>query len=136
MSETTRVIGALEDFTSDLIRRLAVNIVAELIETTPVDTGWAAANWVPSVGAPFTGAVGFGPSRGADGGFDQGEVAGAQLRQQQAQFGLLRYNVRDGSVFISNNVPYIVFLNAGSSQKAPAGFVQNAITAGVRRTTR
>ena len=136
MSETRFVIGALEDFTEDLIRRLSFNIVAELRETTPVDTGWARANWIPSVGRPVTEDPGPAPSRDAQGSFDSARVSGATLRQAQGETSLLGYSLTAGAVFISNNVPYIVSLNAGSSTKAPAAFVQNAITTAVRRTTR
>ena len=38
-----------------------------------------------------------------------------------------QYTLDQGSVFVSNNVPYILKLNDGHSQQAPAGFIQTAI---------
>ena len=37
-------------------------------------------------------------------------------------------------VIINNNVPYIVRLNTGSSTQAPAGFVEKAVQAAVRKS--
>jgi hypothetical protein len=36
-----------------------------------------------------------------------------------------------GSIFIANNLPYIVPLNNGHSQQAPMGFIQTAILNGI-----
>lgn len=136
MSQTRFVIGALEDFTNQTIVRLAFNINAELIEDTPVDTGWASANWFFSVGSPVESNPGPAPRRNAQGGFDSARVTAQRANQQASQATVLGYTIRAGSIFIQNNVDYIVFLNAGSSTKAPAGFIQNSIADGIRFTFR
>lgn len=126
VTETRRVLGVFERAVEQTIARLSVNISAELIERTPVDTGWARANWVPSIGTPFEG--------NAD---ELDEVArraaapAQGARQQTSTAALLTYQIERGPVFISNNVPYIVFLNEGTSDQAPAGFVQAAIQQGI-----
>ena len=126
MATRRQVITALENATEDTIRRIAVNITAELIRTTPVDTGWARANWVPSLGVPFTGnAEVRDPS--------ETEVAGAAREQTAGTAAVLGYNLTVNQVFISNNVPYIVRLNDGSSAQAPAMFVQAAINTVITR---
>ena len=58
MSEVRRVISLLDRFTTELVIALSTNIVARLVETTPVDTGWARANWVPSIGVALDTTVG------------------------------------------------------------------------------
>ena len=130
MSETRVVIGALEEFTERVMTRLSVNITAELIEDTPVRTGWARANWVPTIGRPFNVNVGRGPGEDEN----STQVNRANARQTRGQTELLGYRIEQGRIFISNNVPYIQALNAGSSDKAPAMFVQAGIQAGVRFT--
>lgn len=129
MSQIRRIIGRLDDVTASIVSSLAVNITAELIERTPVDTGWARANWVPAIGAPSLAGAGD-LSR-------QARQAGAPSAggRQSAAVGVVATSYRDirqGPVFISNNVPYIPRLNDGSSSQAPAGFVQDAIVAGIR----
>lgn len=42
------------------------------------------------------------------------------------------YRLGQGSVFISNNVPYIVYLNQGSSSQAPPGFVETAVEVAIQ----
>ncbi len=120
------VVSALDQFIDGIIKKLVLDIVANLRSApntgygTPVDTGWARANWIPQIGSPRQSAEG---SREAvsSGAQDAGValVATAYKREQ-------------GPVFISNNVPYIVLLNEGSSKQAPRGFVQNAITKAVK----
>ena len=88
---------------------VAVNVQAELVEATPVDTGFAAANWQLTIGEPADGTVDL-----------SGSVAD-----------LAGYTIDQGSVFSTNNASYIQRLNAGSSTQAPAGFVELAIAAGV-----
>ncbi len=78
---------------------------------TPVDTGHARANWVPSVGAPF--AV---------------EVPGISSTEHDAGVAaVLGYKLGDGPTWITNNVPYILALNDGWSSQQPAGFIERAI---------
>lgn len=94
------------------IKIIALDINEGLIDKTPVDTGWAKANWIPSIGTPFEGPV------GARDSFDTGEqeLGMAAVASQ--------YQLSDGPVFITNNVPYIEALNAGHSPDAPAGYIE------------
>ena len=132
MSEVRRVINEVENFTGDVIRRMALEITNELLRPpseggTPVDTGWARANWVPSIGVSFDMDL-----RGVTP--DASDVARAGGQQEAGIASLLGYTIELGEVFISNNVPYIVRLNDGSSTQAPAMFVETAIERGVRGT--
>lgn len=125
MTSVRVVVESLEGFTEKLIKRLALNVTANLIEDTPVDTGWARANWVPQIGSPRSETVG---TRAAA---ENGQVSTGP--QAQGQVDILSYKLGP-TIHISNNVPYIKRLNAGSSTQAPAAFVQSAILRAVNRT--
>lgn len=101
----------LKEITEDMAKainrakiELALRIHSNLIMTTPVDTGFARSNWVISVGTPIQ------------------ELPGNnQIVLQEKSM-----EVTD-PIYISNNTPYIGYLNEGSSRQAPAGFVNVAI---------
>jgi hypothetical protein len=121
------VVRALEGVAERVVAKIVLDVTANLIETTPVDTGWARANWVPAIGAAYAADLrGVSPTIGAISGADVLQVAG----QTAVATG---YRIGQGSVFVSNNVPYITRLNDGSSSQAPAGFVQRAIAKAVTR---
>lgn len=126
MVDQTRIlVRDLNRFTEQVISRIGIETHANLVQApseggTPVDTGWARANWVPSLGKSFEGTAGT---------VEQAEQG--RIDSGKAQRGLValatRYRLRQGPVFISNNVPYIGRLNDGSSTQAPKGFVQSGI---------
>jgi hypothetical protein len=91
-------------------KALILEIDKELRRTTPVDTGNARANWVPSVGSPAP---------------NGDRKAGAAA--------VLAYQLEQGPLFVSNGVPYITYLNNGSSKKAPALFVEAAVDVALGR---
>lgn len=118
------VIGAVEQFTEGLIKRLTLDIVAELVKApseggTPIDTGWASSNWFPGLSRSRREADVLDP--------DSGDVAEAQAFQNAGIAKVLAYKL-GRPVHITNNVKYIGALNGGSSKQAPKGFVQAAIT--------
>lgn len=90
---------------------------------TPVDTGWARANWVPSIGDPVDHEVG---SR---------EAVDASA-QTAGEGKLPGYRLQMGKIWITNNVPYITRLNAGSSPQAEPGFVERNITEAIGKAER
>lgn len=111
-----RILKSLFSVAEQIIKKVALDIVANLVKAaseggTPVDTGWARANWLVNIGTPFLAPIG--------------------TRESVPQAGtgvasIATYKLGP-PVFISNNVPYITRLNEGSSQQAPRGFVQAAI---------
>ena len=114
-SETVQInaiLSELERVTARVVIKITLDITANLIQTTPVDTGWARANWVPSVGKMQQTTVG-----SAD--------AVSAVAQTAGLSSVIGY--RRGRVFITNNVPYIEALNAGHSPQQPAGFVERGI---------
>lgn len=114
--ETLKLIIDLTAATQRGAIQLALGIQEQLIHDTPVDLGFAVANWVPSVGTPFSSIAG-----------SRDSISTAQ--QEAGTLSLLGWKFKEGPAFISNNVEYILPLNAGHSTQAPSGFIELAIQA-------
>ncbi len=80
-----------------------------VIEKTPVDTGRARGNWFPSFDTPSTEITSKTSKLGAE----------SIIRTVQKVSEL----TTDKSFFLTNNLPYIVVLENGSSTQAPNGMV-------------
>lgn len=127
-SETNQIriiVKSLEGVGETAVKRIVLDCVANLTAPpseggTPIDTRWASSNWVPRIGGTFDGTAG---SRGAV------ETGTQTAGVAQVAAG---YTLAAGIVTITNNVPYIVRLNEGSSSQAPPGFVQAAILRAVQ----
>lgn len=100
-----------------------------IIKGTPVDTGQARSNWLPSHRIPMSGTIepyapgrhlGISESANADGAMNRvrGAVAARPLGE---------------TFYLSNNVEYIEDLNQGTSKQAPTMFVQLAIQQGLNK---
>ena len=98
---------------ADLVKRkLALELFAELLQTTPVDTGRARAGW--SLGPMLTANV---PPKDKSGyGYDVSMNVNPAMVPQVSDI-----------IYIYNNVEYIGILNTGTSTQAPREFVQIAI---------
>lgn len=118
------IIADLRSFTAHETLALALDIQANLQEDTPRDTGWARANWVPSTRAPHEDS-----KVAAITDPTPAQVAQAAAKQAEAVTEVSGYNdTKLGSIFTTNNVPYIGALNAGHSpQQATPGFIQRAV---------
>ncbi|RTL04578.1 hypothetical protein EKK58_10260 [Candidatus Dependentiae bacterium] len=98
-------------------RKVVLAVDAAVVLATPVLTGRARSNWIPSLDKPVTKEL-------KKESYDKtgGEaIAAAQSVAAGIKFG--------SDVYISNNLPYINRLNQGHSQQAPAGFVEKAVQA-------
>ena len=123
----------IEDVLDDMDRFIAREIVsltfeihAELVESTPLDLGWARANFVPQIAIPYRENLKDAePSSGA---------ASNRSAANIARLGgiLTSYRLGNGPLFISNNVPYIGRLNDGHSKQAPPGYIPMAIDRAVQ----
>ena len=116
------IVRSLEGFPTKRVKRIVLNATANLTEDTPRDTGWARNNWIPEIGP--------GPNE-PTGERENPDAAGAAQQQGIAAIAAT-YKLGMGIITISNNVPYIVFLNEGSSKQAAPGFVQAAILRAVQ----
>lgn len=111
------VLSAVDQMVGSVITKIVLDTLSNLTDDprrggTPVDTGWASSNWQLGVGRRPSGVLGS-PDSVPRGEADVGPV--------------LRYTIKDGPVWVANNVPYISRLNDGYSQQAPAGFIQRAV---------
>ncbi len=128
------IIADLSRFSEREIRALAVNIDANLRANppkgTPIDTGWASANWVPSVGEP---SFLFGEQRDPT----PAQVAARRAEGEKGLNAVLKWKLPDGPIFVTNNVPYIEKLNSAKthSKQSPPGFVQAGIEQALVDTT-
>lgn len=114
-----RAAARLEIGVSGVIAIVGTSIGREIVPATPVDTGFARANWRPSLNAPA-----IVPVSELD---PTGQATVARIATVSS-----RYRVGD-TLFIVNNAPYIGALNAGSSPQAPAGFVQRSVREGTAK---
>lgn len=92
-----------------------------LVVSTPVDTGAARSNWLPSLSFPADRVV---PPRGVI-------EAIQEARQVQAAYEREDPDEDARALYITNNLKYVPALNNGWSRQAPAGFVQRAIAIGL-----
>lgn len=122
MSETTRVSGIMRRAVIGVSRKLILDVNRHLAENTPIDTGWARSNWIPTKDRPLTEPVG-----------DRENVDLAAAASGVAE--IKSWDLFKGSAFITNNVPYINDLNAGTSPQASPGFVQASIEQGITGLT-
>ena len=113
IADIGRELSALvEGATRDIGRSL----IAELPAVTPRDTGFTAANWRASRGAPVTAAVG-----------SRSNVGGAKAAQDSSRSEVESFKLSDGTLHVANPLPNAEALNGGSSSQEPQGFVQRAI---------
>ena len=94
-----------------LTRLTALNINNKLIQKTPVDTGRARSNWIPSVGVPYF--------------QENGPMDDSSLTWRAINAFEEMHPFED--LYITNSLEYIVPLNNGHSDQAPANFVEMAV---------
>lgn len=122
--------------------RLASLIHSEVSIRTPVDTGWARANWIPSIGVPADLDGRRPPVVSRAGGKSILSAVGqAKLasRMGKSQKGLIeivsRYKYYIGiPIHISNFVPYVPILDR--SHKRARGFINRGIERALARFLR
>lgn len=95
-------------------KKVALKIYESVVMKTPVKTGRARANWQITIGRPAKSQVkGNDPS-------PYGSPP-RNLPQQAEKLGAMKNS--DATIYISNNLPYIVGLEYGKSQQSPSGMV-------------
>lgn len=96
---------------------IAQEVFKELVSKTPVDTGFARANWTVGVNTAPDRGLTYGPK------YPPPEYNGPIMTRAQDRW------------VIANYAPYISFLDEGHSKQAPANFVNNAVATGIERAT-
>lgn len=108
-------------------KRVAFDVFGRIVRRTPVDTGRARASWNISTNQADRSVVGEVRTRLKSGthapkGLQQRAVKSAVNALQNKN--LMGLQVKSGdTIWISNNLPYIVKLEEGHSKQAPAGMV-------------
>lgn len=107
------------------IRRAAIVADQFVVLGTPVDTGRAKSNWLVSLQAPiFEEIPAFSPgSKGST------QTANEQAAIDDGRAVIGQFRLANGSIFISNSLPYIQALEDGSSDQASNGMVKQAVQA-------
>lgn len=92
-----------------VVRKICIDLTSDLVRLTPVDTGLARSSWF------------FGTFRKTDVGADRVK-SGSPSITRSAEFAA---NLKAGGIFyITNNLPYIMQLEYGSSRQAPGGMAR------------
>lgn len=120
LSQLQIIEKELETLTRNRTVKLANQTVRALQKATPKDSGWASYNWRPKTRGAT---VALAPKP-----LDLASIPGAKAEQLAALAELKQYRLTEGPISVVNGVPYIGLLNAGSSAKAPAGFVEQVIS--------
>ena len=112
--DLSKAIEKAKGQTEAVIKKAAFSVFQSVIQKSPVDTGRFRANWNISVGNPD-----LSTSEATDktGSASIGKVAS----------GIAQYKLADGSIFLTNNLPYAMRLEDGYSGQAPNGMVRLSI---------
>lgn len=111
------VAGALVANTELALRRAMIAVDQAVVLATPVDTGRARGNWIASIGSPATAADAPVDKTGV-GAMNQALGVAAQFKSEQK------------SMWLCNNVEYILPLDNGSSKQAPNGMTAQGVLVG------
>jgi hypothetical protein len=116
----------IDENSTKLQKRVALAVHQTIVLATPVDEGTARSNWQVGINGPVSGTrEAYFPGKGL--GISEGANADAAIREAQA----VVLSVQNASsIYITNNLPYIERLNAGSSSQAPASFIEKAVQSG------
>jgi hypothetical protein len=121
----TKIASGVTLGAARLTRNAAIGVIQTVVRTTPVDTGLARSNWVASIGSPDL----------SDRAIRSRTEVVSEARSKLSVT-VIRdiINRRDQvEIHIANGgplVPYLFWLNQGSSRQAPAGFVELALIEG------
>jgi hypothetical protein len=85
--------------TEAVVRKTAIGIDADIVDQTPVKTGRARSNWLPSINTPRNDTV--------------------EIGQKPEMVSVAAGYKLDDTIFIANNLPYIERLNNGWSGQQP-----------------
>lgn len=120
-----KLAAAIPKQTNELAKKVVTTIVTDLAYHTPVDTSAALSNWVVTKSRKYGGRL---PPH------FPGELGSTRNASAQETIAAAKIAIEDKKpgqkIFITNNIPYIVDLNNGSSRQAPAGFVERAALIG------
>lgn len=101
-----------------IIRKTCIDLYTRIVKRTPRDSGRAAASWGLSIGGgpPAT----LPPEEGWPKPEFSESVRNANITKYAGQeIGGFSFDIHDNQIIITNNLEYIEYLEAGTSQQAP-----------------
>lgn len=117
---SANVIAAINEYVEKRMTTVTRQIVYQLYALNPEDTGFSETNWLAQVGAPVTYTLGeYDPTKTPIMQDIAGQLAMVTRVKQT-------YQLRKGSIYISNNVDYVKYLEGNRP------YVEGAIRAAVR----
>jgi hypothetical protein len=120
-----QIARGIRTSTEVAVRAYATALLQDLNhQSTPFRSGQARANWQVTINAPSANFIEL-PESVKSGVYNAGDVADAL----DHGLSVIASFSSGQTLYIANNAPYIVRLNNGSSDQAPAGFVEAAIAA-------
>lgn len=123
-----RIAVQVEGNVEQAVKDCAGAVARSVISNTPVDTGRARSNWTAQMDAAFAGLF---PARVPGEKGSTGE-ANAVAAVEAAEQVIETFDIeKNGSIHITNNLPYIGSLNDGHSKQAPGDFVRLAVLDGL-----
>lgn len=131
-SKRMKIIGANVSTNTDaLVRKVALAVDSTIVLATPVDTGQARSNWQVTLDQAASGTIPpYSPGKGGSTAQDNTQEAIDQGKR------VIDARTYGHDIHITNNLDYIDELNNGKSAQAPAGFVEEAVLAGVAMINR
>lgn len=108
---TARISKNIDHIVILVQQKLSLQILEGIVNMNPVLTGRSRGNWYVTIGAPSAASDEAGFASSAQEVVSRGQAAVSAL-------------VALGPVYITNNTPYIIELEKGSSKQAPQGMVQ------------
>jgi len=109
--DLSKAIEKAKDQQKLVAKKIMLDLFSSVIKKSPVDTGRFRANWNVAYGSPDTTTT--------DDTDKSGSVAITKVTSKVGA-----YEFKDGSVWLSNSLPYSVRLENGWSQQAPVGMVR------------
>lgn len=130
--EAFRLERELSHFTARQTAVMMRDMTNRLRRATPKGSHWASVNWIPRIAIPDNTPAP--PPRIGSELVDPAQVEAKRAEQKfwtDIMWATYR-DIRQGNIYLNNNVPYINRLNRGHSKKAPLAFVERAITQAIR----
>lgn len=120
MGASEDIKRGIEETVLKLSTSIADNVLNELIAANPKDTNHSSNNWIVSLGKP-TSVI------------DGSKKNPSNAVQTASREYLRTYKLSDGSIFITNNVHYLIWLVLGHSNQAPPGWDRFAVELGIQK---
>ncbi|MFN3627146.1 MAG: HK97 gp10 family phage protein [Parvibaculum sp.] len=124
----SRISVEVEGGVERAVKDCAVAVTRTVIDATPVDTGRARSNWTAELDQAFQTLF---PAH-VPGVKGSTATANAEIAIGNAEAVIEQFDIsKNGSIHISNGLPYIGALNDGHSTQAPVDFVKLAVIDGL-----